>query len=412
MTSTANASWLRDDIPAALAWDHSLAQFAHELDDPFLAVSRLHDWPGIGGPGIVWTRDAGFGNPGWLPTRHDIINEVLVDHAHFSSARANSATGQLLGVPWRLSPLEFDPPQHHAYRYILQPFFMPRAVNSLDSVVRGICDELLAEFAALGSGEFIGAFASRFPAYIFLALLGMPRERLPQFLAWENALMRGTDNAGRVAAARGILQFLEEFTEKQRAAPGTELLRAIFSARIGERGLDEGEILGMLFLLYIGGLDTVNSTLGWVVRHLAMDPALQARLRARPEDIPLAVEELTRAYAIAYASRTVTSDFEFHGVPMRKGDHVQIVTALANRDPRVFADPHRVDIDRNGRGSLSFATGPHTCLGIHLAKREIRLVIAAVLERMPNLRLKEGETYQYHTRSGFGIDRLMLEWDV
>jgi len=407
MTAPANASWLRDDIPSVLAWDHALAQYAHELDDPFLALGRLHD-----GPEILWIRDAGFGQPGWLPTRHDVIAEVLVDHEHFSSARATSATEQLLGVSWRLSPLEFDPPQHHAYRYILQPFFMPRAVNGLDAVVRETCDALLAEIAAQGSCEFIGDFSSRFPAYIFLALLGMPRDRLPEFLVWEDALLRGADNAERVAAAREILAYLEKFVAAQRVAPATELLRAIFSARIGDRGLDEGEILGMLFLLYIGGLDTVNSTLGWVVRHLAMDPALQQRLKDRPDDISIAVEELSRAYAIAYASRTVTQDFVFHGVPMRKGDHVQIVTALANRDASIYPAPHRIDIDRQVRGSLSFATGPHTCLGIHLAKREIRLVIEAVLARMPNLRLQPNETYQYHTNSGIGIDRLMLNWDI
>ncbi len=406
MTIATLKPWAPGYVPAELAWDHSFAEFARELDDPFAAAARLHD-----GPGIVWTRDAGFGNPGWLPTRHDIIRDVLIDFEHFSSARVNGATNQLLGVSWRLSPLEFDPPAHHAYRQILHPFFTPRAVNGLNEAVQESCDTLLAEFEERGSCEFIGEFASRFPAYIFLALLGMPRDRLPQFLEWEHALLRGSDNAERVVAARAILHYLEEFTEEQRQNPSTDLLKAIFSARIGDRPLNEGEILGMLYLLYIGGLDTVNSTLGWVVRHLAIDQLLQGRLRARPEDIPLAVEELSRIYAIAMASRTVTADFEFRGVPMRRGDHVLIVTSLANRDPRAFEDPHKVDIDRRVRNSLSFATGPHICLGVHLAKREIRIVIEAVLARLQNLRIPEGESYEFHTRSGFGIDRLPLAWD-
>jgi len=88
----------------------------------------------------------------------------------------------LLGVSWRLNPLEVDPPLHHQYRHILNPYFSPRAVKSLDQVVRKSCEELIAEYSDSGSCEFIGAFASRFPAYIFLALLGMPRELLPQFL--------------------------------------------------------------------------------------------------------------------------------------------------------------------------------------------------------------------------------------
>jgi cytochrome P450 len=394
-------------VPPELVWNNSYPAFGRELADPWIATARLQN-----GPRLIWATDAGYGNPAWIPTRHELIRDAFLDFGHFSSIRTHNATSQLLGVAWRLNPLEVDPPLHHQYRQILNPFFSPRAVNSLGEAVRESCEALLAEFADAGSCEFIGAFASRFPAYIFLALLGMPRELLPQFLEWEHALLRGTDTPARADAARAIVGYLEGFLREQRIHPATELMKAIISGRIGDRPVDDNDILGTVFLLYIGGLDTVNSTLGWVVRHLAIDAGLQDRLREKPEDIPLAVEELTRAYAIASANRTVTADFTFHGVEMRKGDPVFLSCALANRDPLAFEDPHRIDIDRRARGSLSFATGPHHCLGVHLARREIRVVIETVLARLKGLRIQEGEDFVFHTGMGIGIDRLVLAWDA
>ncbi|MFA5941597.1 MAG: cytochrome P450 [Sinimarinibacterium sp.] len=390
-------------MPAELFWDHSLAEYTHELDDPFLAASRLHD-----GPDILWARDANFGQPGWILTRHALQQEAFMDHEHFSAERANLAP--LLGVSWRLNPLEFDPPVHRTYRQILNPFFSPRAVSSLDEAVRQACQTLMTEFEGRDSCEFAHEFATPFPSYVFLALMGMPKVMLPQFLEWENTLLRGTDNQKRVVAARSILHYLEGFLAEQHKNPTTELMKGLLAARIEDRPLDDGELLGMIYLLYIGGLDTVYSALGWIMRHLAGDPSLQQRLRAHPEDIPRAVDEFTRAFAVAAPHRKVTKDFIFHGVAMRKGDDVHMPTYLATRDPREFENPHAVDLDRRTR-HLGFATGPHLCLGVNLAKREIKTVLETVLARFNNIRMSPGETYEYHTGSVLGVDRLMLTWD-
>jgi cytochrome P450 len=392
-------------VPAELVWNHSFAEFAHELDDPYLSAARMHD-----GPDVIWARDASYGNPGWILTRHAQIREAFADYVHFSSARTHSSVGQLLGVTWRLNPLDFDPPVHQAYRQILNPFFFPRAVSDLDVAVRQVCESLIAQFERRGSCEFIEEFATKFPAYVFVALMGMPRTLLPQFLAWEQDLLRGTNNIARVTAARSIFRYLEGFAGEQRSNPTTGLMQGIFSARIEGRPLNEGEIMGMLYLLYIGGLDTVYGSLGWIMRHLAVDMPLQQRLRARPEDISLAVEEFTRAFGVAAPSRTIAQDLEFHGVTMRRGDPALLPTYLASRDPKAFENPHVIDIDRRARNNLSFGTGPHTCLGFHLARREIKIVIEAVLARLGTMRIPQGEHYEFHTGSVLGIDRLPLTW--
>jgi cytochrome P450 len=146
------------------------------------------------------------------------------------------------------------------------------------------------------------------------------------------------------------------------------------------------------------------------MRHLAIDQALQTRLRNRPQDIPAAVEEFTRAYGVSAPSRTVAKDMVFHGVAMKKGEDVLLPTYLAGRDPRAWRNPHVIDLDRKPR-HVTFGSGAHVCLGVHLAKREMRIMIESFLSRMNNIHIPEGEPFEYHTSSTMGLDRLALAWD-
>jgi len=393
-----------DHIPAELVWDHCFDAFTAELDDPYMAVTRLHD-----GPAIIWATDASYGRPGWIATRYDLISEVFMDHEHFSAERPGMIA-DLLGVNLRLNPIEIDPPRHFGYRRILNPLFMPKAVNLLDAPVRAACEKLIAKFADKEGCEFIEDFALPFPSYIFLDLMGMPHAMLPDFLEWENALMRGPDVASRARAARSIYGYLEEFLAQQRKQPCNALIKAIVTGEFEGRPLEHLEAMGMLYVLYVGGLDTVYSTLGWTMRHLAAHPELQDRLRGNPELTANAVEEFVRAFSVVVTHRVVAQDFVFHGVPMHKGEEINMPLSLANRDPKMFPNPHVVDIDRKPR-QIAFGTGAHTCLGIHLAKREIRIVVEEFLKRFHNLRIRKGETYKYHTGRTFGVDYLPFEWD-
>ncbi len=182
------------------------------------------------------------------------------------------------------------------------------------------------------------------------------------------------------------------------------------TGEIDGRPLEHLELMGMFYVLYVGGLDTVYSTLGWTMRHLATHPELQERLRENPDDIPAALEEFFRAFSVVCTHREVAQDYTFHGVPMRKGEEVNLPLMLANRDPGVFADPHVVDVDRKPR-HLAFGTGVHTCLGMHLARREVRIVVEQFLKRFRSIRIQPGETYRYHTGRTFGVEYLPLVWD-
>jgi cytochrome P450 len=403
--SNASIRKIPDHVPEELVWDHRLNAFTSELDDPFVAAARLHE-----GPGIIWATEASLGKSGWVLTRHDFIRDAFLDFGHFSSTR-DSSTGDVLGDMVRMIPVEVDPPEHHHYRNLLQPFFTPRHVNTYGGMVQETCDALIDRIADPGNCEFISEFAEIFPNSIFLSLMGMPQEQLPQFLEWEHQLLRSGDQADyekTQEAARFIFQYLYGFVTEQRERPDrTEFLDALLNGKIEGRPLSELEILGNCFLFYVAGLDTVYSTLGWIMRHLSRDLPLQEHLRGNPQEIPKAVDEFTRAFAVAAPHRRVTEDFDFHGVRLRKNDVVLLPTYLAARDPRVYPDPHQIDINRGAR-SITFATGPHTCLGVHLAKREIRTVLETFLSRFSAILPQEGKPYEYHTGGVLGVDRLPL----
>jgi cytochrome P450 len=391
-------------VPPHLVWDQSLEAFCHELDDPFLAASRLHD-----GPDILWCSNESYGQPGWVLTRHALVREAFIDYAHFSSHGGSGIEQIVEGV--RLNPIDYDPPQHTLYRQILNPLFTPKKVGELDDAVREVCDTLMAKFEHRGSCEFVEEFAIKFPSYVFLSLMGMPWDRLADFLAWQDGVMRG-EPMQRVAAANAVAAYLKGFLGEQRTEPTTDLLKAILAARPEGRALTDFEMLGMLYTFYVGGLDTVYSTLGFTLRHLATHPELQARLRDNPELIGPAVDEFLRAFSVVGTRRKVTSDFVFHGVQMREGDRVLLPLFLAGRDPQVFDKPHEIVLDRPSTpAGLPFGSGPHHCLGRYLARREIRIVLESFLARFRNIRIPPGETYAYHSGATFGVDRLPLAWD-
>ncbi|HET8710908.1 MAG TPA: hypothetical protein VFM32_06015, partial [Spongiibacteraceae bacterium] len=187
-----------EHVPPELVRDIDIGKFTSELDDPYLAGARLHE-----GPDIFWATTAANGHPGWVLTRHALLQEAYLDPDHFSSERADLVA---LGITWKLNPLEYDPPEHHKYRRLLNPLFTPKAVVEYEGLVQGVCDELLDAFADRNACEFISEFAEKFPSYIFLDLMGMPRAMLPQFLDWERNLMRAEDPRERAGAMMSVFK--------------------------------------------------------------------------------------------------------------------------------------------------------------------------------------------------------------
>lgn len=400
---------LRPQIPAHVrddvVWDGDYVAYLGELDDPYRAAARLHD-----GPPVIWATNASFGLPSWIFVSNAAVMEGFASARKFSSLRG-PLTRAVMNPDWRLLPVEADAPEHQQYRHVLRPFFTPEAMEKRFADVDRLTGSLIDGFIERGSCEFIGEFASILPNAIIIAMLGLPREMLGQFLEWEHTVIHGSSHAEQFAAGTAIHDYLARYLAEQARNPTNELMGSILQGRMNDRPLDEAEKLGIVYLLFIAGLDTVFATMGWIMKHLATDQALQDRLRRNPQDIAWAVEEFTRAYGVSAPSRIVAEDMEFQGVTMKKGEHILLPTYLAGRDPRAFADPHVIDIDRRPRHA-TFGLGPHVCLGIHLAKRELRIMIEAFLSRMRNIRLVEGGRYQFHASNTIGVDCLDIEWDM
>jgi cytochrome P450 len=213
----------------------------------------------------------------------------------------------------------------------------------------------------------------------------------------------------RVAAGMGVFNYLQGFIRAQRASPTTELLAGIIASQVDGRPITDNEILGMLYTFYLGGLDTVYSTIGWIMQHLARDQDLQRRLRANLDLLPQAIDEFARAYSVVSTMRRVAQDHTFHGVEMRKGDLVLMPLFLSGRDPRAWKHPHDIDFDRTA-SALTFASGPHVCVGRHLARREMRIAVESLLTQFDNIHIPSGWDYSYHTSPVYGVDRLSLAW--
>jgi cytochrome P450 len=377
--------------------------FARELDDPWKAICRLHD-----GPDLIWASATSHGQPAWVPTRFAMIQDIMMDAASFSSVD-NIGIAKLLGVDWRQNPLEFDPPEHMAYRQILQPWFQPSAINKLESMIRRIASELIDSFADRGECEFVEEFSAPFPSRVFLEMTGLPHDMLPQFFEWEHKFTKSRDPEVRRDGILSIVKFLEAYLEDRRGDERGDLITGILTAGYKGRPLNAGEIMGMCTSLYFGGLDTVVSSLGWYLRHLALDQGLQAKLRERPDLIPAAVDEMLRLYGVVGTHRTVTRDMEFDGVALREGDRIMLPTYFASRDPRQFENPHEFEFGRKTR-HLTLATGVHNCLGAHLARREIKVVFEEWLSRFREIRIPEGETTSFQTEGVWSTTRLPLTW--
>jgi cytochrome P450 len=267
-------------------------------------------------------------------------------------------------------------------------------------------------FAADGRCEFLSAFAVPFPSTIFVELLGLPATEAPRFAAWNHDLLHAYDRPeARAEAKQAIAAYLDELVTRRMAEGGGEdLFGVLMAASVDGRSLTREEIFDYTFLLFVAGLDTVTAALGFTFAYLADHPERRKELVADPSLVPGAVEDLLRAKAIVNPARTVTQDLDFAGVRMRAGDRVLVSTVLANRDPEEFEAPEKVCPARSSNRHLAFGAGPHRCLGSHLARSELRIVLEEFHRRIPDYRIEEGAEIRAHGGGVMGIDHLPLVW--
>lgn len=362
------------------------------------------------GPDIFYAPHAyPGGSPAWVVRRMDHLREIYFDTDTFSS-KDFSPFAKLIGESWINTPVEIDPPEHAKYRKMANPLFTPKAVSALDEKIRHYAVNYVEAFRAKGECEFMSQFAFEFPIKVFLELMDFPLEHTKQFLEWEYDLLHVADMGKIAAATRNVVDFLREQIEDRRKAPRDDIISYALDVDVDGAKLKDDELVGFSFNLFIGGLDTVSTNMGLQFTHLARNHEDQDFLRKNPEEIPHAIDELMRAYAAVTTFRTCTKETEFHGVTMMPGDKVMMSTTLAGRDPAEFDNPGKVDFSRRPR-HVSFGFGPHTCIGMHLAKREMRIALEEFLGRIPQFSIKPGHDVEYHLGMIQPVT-LPLVWDI
>lgn len=347
----------------------------------------------------------------WVLTRHQAIVEAYQDPELFSNAAITVMDPE---PAYRWIPEMLDPPEHTTWRRLLRPLFTPARATAMRDKIRRRCVELVDDLAEKGSCDFVTDFARRYPTTIFLELMGLPADRLNEFLEWEHAILHQSPSpAGADARRRAMSQVTACFTrliDDRRRHPQDDIVSAAVSFRIDERAVTREELLGLCVLLFLAGLDTVAAASSYAFWHLARHNDDRARITHDPGIIPAAVEELLRAYAIVLPGRKVTRDVVFHGCPMKAGDMVMLPINAATRDARAFPDPYIVDFDRQPNNHLAFGLGPHRCLGSHLARQELHIALREWHARIPDYRIPDDAAVIEHADQVLGLDTLPLTW--
>lgn len=344
----------------------------------------------------------------WIVWKPDDIRHVLQNPALFSSEGIMSAA---IGRALEVLPLEADPVRHKQVRKLLNPLFSPAKVQALSADIREMAVRLIEGVRAKGGCDFVPAFSRPFPVLIFLRMMGMPLEQVDTFLEWEYQFLHTPDPAVRNAAGEKISRYFVDLIADRRRAPRDDLFSAVVNGEIDGRPVTDAEALGIGYNLFTGGLDTVTTTSEWLFAWLAQNPEMQARLRADPARIPDAMEELLRLFPVIMTQRYATADTEIHGVRIAKGDPIGIPLVVANYDPEAFGNPLEADFTRGRPRHLTFGSGPHTCLGVHLARRELQIAIEEWLARVPEFRVVPGAKLMAHPGI-VGLNALPLEWSV
>ncbi|ESX07749.1 cytochrome P450 [Mesorhizobium sp. LSJC265A00] len=333
---------------------------------------------------------------------------MLQDAETFSSHR--SIFSSILGENWPTIPLELDPPAHGVFRSLLNPLLSPKRVLALEPAVRERSVELIERIVASGTScDVMKDFAFPFAVSTFLRFLGLPDDRLDTFVGWGKDLLHGDDRE-RPVAARTIVAFIDELAAMRRDEPVDDFMTFIVQAQVEGRRLTDTQVRGIGVLVFVAGLDTVAAAIGFDLAYLARNLKDQQLLRSEPDRIPLATEELLRAYPPIQLIRVATKDIDFEGAPIRKGDYVSCATMIANRDPAEFECPNTIDLEREDNRHAAFGYGPHRCLGSHLARREIVIGLEEWLARIPAFRIKQGTAPITSGGHVFGIENLILDW--
>jgi len=335
------------------------------------------------------------GSTSWLITRYDDVRQVLVD-PRFSRAATVGRNVRRIGPASASgdSILSKDPPEHTRMRRLVAGAFTARRVEALRPRVTELVDEFIDHMFTLPQpADLVENFSLPLPVQVICELLGVPAEDRHIFHEWSDGILgdESRDPQEIEEAFARLSGYFGRLIATKRAAPGDDLMTALIAARDAEDRLSEAELVGLCLTLLIAGHETTANQINMFLLVLHEYPEQLERLRANPEMIPQAVEELMRFAQLGTSGgglpRITTEEVELGGVRIPEGAAVIPVLTVANRDPALTTDPDRVDVARPLTTHLAFGAGVHHCLGAQLARMELQEALRGLLGRMPRMEL-------------------------
>lgn len=322
--------------------------------------------------------------------------------------RLSSASGVTIphhGFPLSLPPIETDPPQHIQFRAPLLQRFSPGTVAHMEPALRAAVTDLIDSFIERGVADLAVDLCARLPGIAVTHLLAIPDGDAEAVKEWTVRLIQDPMDMDAIGDA---MEYFAAMYDDRRASPKDDIPTLLLNLMIDERPISEEEYLCTMNTLVMAGLDTTANAAANILEVLDRFPDKRQELREARSRVPAALEELLR-YVTPLPSlcRTATQDFEIRGRRIGRGERVQLNWIAANHDPDEFPEPETLDFDRPSNRHLAFGGGPHRCLGAHLARLELRIIVEEVLERLPDYKVDRDGVKRYS-----GITRGILSLPV
>lgn len=358
------------------------------------------------------------GHPGWLVTGFDEVRSVLADpRFSVNRGRVQSPIREIPDDLRREPPPGFfishDPPDHTRYRKLLTGEFTVRRMRALGSLIEEFVTERLDAIEAAGPpADLVAEFALPVPSLVICELLGVDYHERAEFQERTATLLRLDSSYEQVKrTAEELDEFMLRLVRAKRARPADDMISGLMTT---DPDLQDSELANMSMLLLIAGHETTANMLGLSTLALLEHPDQLDRLRAAPELIPTAVEELLRYLSILQFGtvRVALEDVELGGHTIGEGETVVAHIPQANRDPRQFDAPDQLDIGRGRVHHVGFGHGVHQCLGQQLARMELSVGLTQLLARFPDLRLAvpPSDVPMRHDMGIYGVYELPISW--
>jgi cytochrome P450 len=391
-------------VPPELLRPIGLTEGPEFLAAPHAFMASLHETH----PPIFFSTSEHASNA-WMIIKYVDVTFVLT-HTKIFTTKGSTPFPRDPNDYFYMIPLEIDPPDHRKYRQLIDPMLTKMSVGALEGDIRDLANRLIDQFIEKGSCEFTTDFGRPLPVSVFLSLMGLPQDMRDTFVGWAMGLLHAQDRAIAGKCMRETVAYLKSVIAEKKLKPDDSLLSAIVHGKKDEEPLAPQDIFGFTFFLFIAGLDTVFATLNNVFLWLAQNPDRRREIIENPGNISAVVEELLRVFSVTFSGRTLTEDYELHGVKLKLGDKVTCLLPTANYDPDAFENPKEINFHRKRKPVFAFGGGVHSCMGAHLARLELKVCITEFLRRIPDFKVKEGTKIEYWPGGVIGPKSLPLAW--